>query len=272
MTMAHTRPERGTESGRWEGGRSGDFGGSRPGREEMFGFEEEVARVPTESLNPVMATVLASSSVVAEEFRVLRSRVRAVGEERPFRCVGILSGASGEGKTTVSIGLALAMAHEPGCRVLVIEADLRRPSLDARLELPRADGLGEWLESKSATIPVRRVMPYGFSLLSAGRSSWERPEMLGSTRMARLLEAARQSFDFIVVDCPPLAPVADSVMLQDMVDGFLLVVRARHSPSEVILRALSRLKEDRIQGVVFNAHKSVLPKYYNDSYGYASGR
>jgi Mrp family chromosome partitioning ATPase len=110
------------------------------------------------------------------------------------------------------------------------------------------------------------VEPQGFFLLSPGTPSNVRPELLGSERMASLLSAARETFDHIVVDCPPLGPVADSVILQDLVDGFLFVVRARHSPREAILKAISHLKPDRVRGTIFNDHRDVLPG--PKAYGY----
>ena len=228
-------------------------------------FEEVADAVPGE-IGPVTAAVLAPDSPVSEEFRILRTRVRRIDEERPFRCVGVVSSASGEGKTTISLGLAVAMAREPGCRVLLVEADVRRPAINDRLGLPHASGLSEWLQSKDDAIPVKVVVPSRFSLLSAGAAALEHPELLASARMSRLIEAARQYFDFVVVDCPPLMPVADSALLQDLVDGFLLVVRARHTPAETIRRALSRLKAEKIQGLVFNAQRELLRSSYGPSY------
>jgi capsular exopolysaccharide synthesis family protein len=180
--------------------------------------------------------------------------------------VGFVSATGGEGKTTAALGLAAALARQPDRRVLLIEADLRKPSIDRSLGLERVDGLAEWLETTPASVPLRRLMPQGFCLLSAGRSVTPHPELLGSSRMARLLQAARHAFDHVVVDCPPLAPVADSVVLQDLVDGFLFVVRVRHSPVETIQRALANVKPERVLGIVLNDHREMLRSYY--SYGY----
>jgi capsular exopolysaccharide synthesis family protein len=228
-------------------------------------FEETSEAVP-QHLAAVPAAALTPGSLLSEEFRMLRAKVRGIGEQRPFHCIGLVSATAGEGKTTVTLGLAMAIAQEPDRRVLVIEADVRKPSIDSYLGLSRVSGLGDWLEEAQGTVTVRRLVPQGFFLLSAGRSSLQRPELLGSDRMGRLLEAARRYFDFVVVDCPPLVPVADSVILQDLLDGFLFVVRARHSPRETLQRAISNIKADRIQGVVFNDYKDLLPGYYN--YGY----
>jgi capsular exopolysaccharide synthesis family protein len=235
-------------------------------RDEPLPCFEEVADVVPGEVSGVTAAVLAPDSGVSEEFRILRTRVRRIDEERPFRCVGVVSSASGEGKTTISVGLAVAMAREPGCRVLLVEADVRRPAISDRLGLPHAAGLSEWLQSKDDAIPVRGVAPYRFSLLSAGGAALEQSDLLASVRMSRLIEAARQYFDFVIIDCPPLLPVADSALLQDLVDGFLLVVRARYTPAQTIRRALSRLKAEKIQGLVFNGQRELLRSSYGPAY------
>jgi capsular exopolysaccharide synthesis family protein len=229
-------------------------------------FEElsEASALPRETVH---RAVLATDSALAEEFRVLRAKVRAIGEERAFRCIGMVSSAPGEGKTTVSLGLATALAQErPDRRVVLVEADLRKRSIARYLGLEPAAGLSEWLQGDGgAAVPLRRLDTRGPYLLTAGLSNPPSPEILASGRIPRLLEACRRCFDYVIVDCPPLVPVADTVMLQDLLDGFLLVVRARHAPRQAMLRALSHLKLERVQGVVFNDYAELLRRVY--SYG-----
>ena len=81
--------------------------------------------------------------------------------------------------------------------------------------------------------------------------------------MGALIGACQLSFGFVIVDCPPLSPVADAVAMQDLLDGFLLVVRARNAPRETIQRAVSRLKDGRVQGVVFVDQPEILPSGYS---------
>ena len=90
--------------------------------------------------------------------------------------------------------------------------------------------------------------------------------------MAALIGACQLSYGYVVVDCPPLDPVADAVALQDLIDGFLLVIRARRSPRASIERAVSRLKENRVRGVVFNDQPVILPVGYGYGYGYRDER
>jgi capsular exopolysaccharide synthesis family protein len=232
----------------------------RRGRADAF----DVGRARGKGLSNPMAL----GSRLGEQLRMLRTRVKDIATARPFRCFGITSTEGGEGKTTVCLGLAAALAQEPGCRVLVIEADTRKPSIERALGLPQSEGLGEWLSGSDSRLAVRTVQPDGFSLLSVGLLRGLSPELLGSARMAQLITTARAYYDFALLDCPPVLPVADSVLLQDLLDGFLFVVRARHSPREAIVRAASQLKADRIQGVVFNDHRTILSRYDYGAYRY----
>jgi receptor protein-tyrosine kinase len=153
------------------------------------------------------------------------------------------------------------LAREPGRRVLLLEADVRRPSLTGTLDLPPSPGLGEYLNGSAEDVPVRVVEPGGFSFLAAGLAELERPETLGSSRMRAVVETARGLYDFVLLDAPPLIPVADTVLFQDMVDGFLLVVRSRQTPRAAIDEALAKLRADAVLGLVLNDHR-----VYRDSY------
>jgi len=214
---------------------------------------------------PLQRAVLGTGHFLAEEFRFLASKVAALASNR-FTTIGVVSAGPGEGKTTVALGLASALARSETSRVVLVEADLRQPAVERYLGLPRCPGVSEWLAGKSSSVPVRLVQPPGFAVIAAGRERLSQPELLGSDRMGALIGACQLSFGYIVVDCPPLSPVADAVVLQDLLDGFLLVVRGRHTPREAIERAVSRLKENRIHGVVFNDQPEVLPSGYASTY------
>ena len=211
--------------------------------------------------------MLGSGHYLAEEFRFLAAKVAGLASER-FTTIGVVSTGPSEGKTTVALGLTAALARISDHRALLLEADLRQPSVERYLGLPRAGGVSEFLAGRSQSVPVRTITPPGFAVLAAGRERLARPELLGSERMASLLGACQLSYGFVVVDCPPLDPVADALSLQDLIDGFLLVIRARRSPREAIERAISRLKENRIRGIVFNDQPVILPIGYGYGYGY----
>lgn len=220
---------------------------------------------------PLQQAALGTNHYLAEEFRFLASKVAGLASER-FTTIGVVSTGPSEGKTTVAIGLAAALSRISDQRALLLEADLRQPSVERYLGLPRLGGVSDFLAGRSPNVPVRTIAPPGFAVLAAGRERLARPELLGSDRMAALIGAAQLSYGYVVVDCPPLDPVADAVSLQDLIDGFLLVIRARRSPKEAIERAISRLKENRIRGIVFNDQPEVLPLGYGYGYGYRDER
>jgi Mrp family chromosome partitioning ATPase len=220
---------------------------------------------------PLQQAVLGSGHYLAEEFRFLAAKVAGLASER-FTTIGVVSSGPSEGKSTVAIGLTAALARTSKQRALLLEADLRQPSLERYLGLPRTGGVSEFLASRTQSVPVRTVSPPGFAVLAAGRERLARPELLGSDRMASLIGACQLSYGYVVVDCPPLDPVADAVALQDLLDGFLLVIRARRSPRESIERAISRLKENRIRGIVFNDQPEILPLGYGYGYGHRDER
>src|SRR4029077_2526724 len=110
-------------------------------------------------------------------------------------------------------------------------------------------------------VPVREVEPGGFFLVAAGQTGLERPELLGSPRMDAVLKVARRLFDLVLVDAVPVLPVADTVLMQDLVDGFQLVVRSRLTPRDAIHETLAKLRPDRVLAVVFNGHREYSTSY-----------
>lgn len=229
--------------------------------EELPVFEEE--DLAPSSPNSITRTVLDEGSIPGEQFRLLGARVRALGRDRRLRRVGVVSTSQGEGKSTVALGMARSLAVDGQHRVLLMEFDLRRPAIDRALGLAAPEvGLRQYLEKEGGTtLTLRRPEAGGFWVLSAGEGTLRRPEVLTSPRMVALLKAADRVFDYTVIDCPPLMPVADAVVFQDHLDGFVFVVRARHSPREAIRLAAELLKPERICGVVMNDHRDILPSY-----------
>jgi succinoglycan biosynthesis transport protein ExoP len=246
------------------------WGPSLPGEAQ---FRDEGIVMPRKVV-PVIESLEDPNSVVGEELRVFGASVLDLCRRNRVTCLGMTSALPGEGKSTLSVGLASALGREPGRRVLLIEADLRRPSLAGSLGLPPAHGLSEWLNGTLDYLPVRRVEPGGFFLVAAGQTLLRRPELLGSPRMDAILVAARRMFDLVVLDAVPVLPVADTVLMQDLVDGFQLVVRSRRTPREAIHDTLAKLRPDRILGVVFNGHQEYKAshKYYGyQRYGMGYG-
>jgi capsular exopolysaccharide synthesis family protein len=236
-------------------------------------LEDGVTRI--ERPIPIIQSLADRHSVVGEELRLLRAKVQGLAQQRVLGCVALTSALPGEGKSTISLGLATAQARERGKRVLLAEADLRRPSLSSTLGVPPAPGLSEWLNGGLDQLPMRLIEPAGFFLLSAGQAPLERPENLASPLMEAFIQSARKAFDFVLLDVPPVLPVADTILLQDLVDGFVLVTRSRLTPREAVLDALGRLRPEKVLGVVLNDHREYKHSYTSYAYqrygmGYSS--
>jgi capsular exopolysaccharide synthesis family protein len=183
--------------------------------------------------------------------------------DRSQQRIGIVSAVPEEGKTTVTLGLATALAQVANCRVLILEADLRNPTLEKYLGVARCKGVSEWLYGDETAPPIRLIAPPGFHVLTAGMRPLENPSLLGSDRMGALLETVQRAFDFVLVDCTPLATVADAVALQEFVDAFVLVVRANHAPREALQRAVVRLPPASVIGtVVTDSRQITRSRYY----------
>jgi Mrp family chromosome partitioning ATPase len=184
----------------------------------------------------------------------------------------VVSTGPGEGKTTVALGLTAALARISQHRALLLEADLRQPAVERYLGMPRIGGVSDFLAGHATSVPVRTISPPGFSVLAAGRERLARPELLGSERMASLIGACQLSYGYVVVDCPPLDPVADA----GGAAGHPRRLPAR-DPCAALAQDRDRArglapqgKPDR--GIVFNDQPEVLPLGYAYGYGYQDER
>jgi capsular exopolysaccharide synthesis family protein len=174
--------------------------------------------------------------------------------ERGTQVIAVASPARNDGKTTTAINLAGALAQAPDARVVVVEADLRHPSMARVLGLPGAHGLSAYLLDHSIAFEqtIERPRGFGFSVVVAGAPSSMPYELLTSARLSALLAALRERFDFVLVDTPPTLPFPDVGILRDLVDGFLVVVRAKRTPREQVRECLAAIGPQRVLGMVFN--------------------
>jgi capsular exopolysaccharide synthesis family protein len=207
----------------------------------------------TVCLNPILVAGLAPKSLAAEQYRQLRTRLSHTEGGSNLRTVLITSPQKGEGKSITSANLALTMAQELQRRVIIIEADLRKPSLQQLFGLPPGPGLSEYLVGAAELKDVMRFLPdHNLTVIPAGSTPANPAELLGSTAMRRLLDQLRTRFDRVILDTPPVLPLADVAVLAPLVDGTLLVVRAGITPKPAIENALRAFDSSRLLGVVLN--------------------
>lgn len=227
---------------------------------EMLGH---VPRLPAQQ--QVLLSGLATRPELAESYRTLRSSIAFEALEQPLHTLLITSALRGEGKSLTSVNLAAAMAAD-GKRVVLIDADLRRASVHALLNVPVSPGLSDLLTGKTTPDQALQPAPGGFSVICAGPEPDNPSELLNTPAMEALLKVLRGRFQFdvVLIDSSPCALVTDALVLASKVDGVLLVVDAGHTPRNALCyaRELLARARARVVGTVFNRVSGRNAAYY----------
>jgi len=237
----------------------------------------DLAQVPVES-----ATISQESRVVyysdpdspgADRFRLLRMRLWPLWESGKLKTLLVTSPQPQDGKSTVVLNLATALAEQGQRRVLVVEGDLSRPTLSKHIGLPNKPGLGECLEEgKDPLSLLRRIDPLGWYLLSAGDVRGNPAELLQSPTLAQIFATVSRHFEWIIVDSPPVIPLTDTLSLKHHVDAGLLVVRADRTPRSMVENAVARIGSKHLLGLIFNGSEELGRTYSNYRKYYDPGK
>jgi capsular exopolysaccharide synthesis family protein len=195
---------------------------------------------------------------LVEEYRRIGAVLHHAQTERHMRSVMVASAVASEGKTLTSTNLALTLSHSYQRRVLLIDADLRRPYLHTAFRLQNQIGLGDGLrQPEVGQLPVQRISPT-LCVLTAGHPDPDPMSGLVSSSMRQLIAEAVREFDWVVIDTPPVALMPDANLLARMIDCALLVVRAGSTPYPLVKRAVDAIGPERIMGVVLNCAQTDL--------------
>jgi capsular exopolysaccharide synthesis family protein len=228
-------------------------------------FDREIqdpAAKPVEEL----VSFVAPSSAAADQYRMLRHAVERLHQDAGCQVFGITSAGAGDGKTVTTLNLAGSLSQSTGTRVLVICADLHRETVTEYLGLTRlrTPGLAEAImnERYGLTQVVHRLDELNVSILPPGDVQVRPYELLASPRLKSLLAEARRLYDYVLIDTPPVAPLADCRLLGRWVDGFIVVVAANKTPRKLLAEALNLLETSKVLGVVFNGDEQPLSPYY----------
>jgi capsular exopolysaccharide synthesis family protein len=180
-------------------------------------------------------------SPAAEAYRSLAATIQFAYADRQLQTIGITSAAAGEGKSTTTANLAIALA-EGGRRVIVVDADLRRPGQHTLFGLDRQDGLSNVLLGDQTQLPLLDTQTPGVKVLTSGPSPANPLEALASRRFDHVLALARAQADFVLVDTPPAGVLADAALLAPRLEGMLLVVSAGRTKRDLARRAREQLE------------------------------
>ena len=203
-----------------------------------------------------------------EQYRRLAARLHLAQAQSETRTVMVTSAVIGEGKTLTATNLALTLSESYKRRVLLIDADLRRPWVHELLKLPNLSGLNDGIRSGvDRKVPLISVSQY-LSVLTAGRPDPDPMSVLSSDRMRRVLADAARAFDWVIVDTPPVGMLSDAHLLSSLVDTVVLVIKAGTTPLRAMKQSVEAIGRDRILGVVLNCTDAASHVYQYYGYGH----
>ena len=211
----------------------------------------------------------ASGSVSLEQYRRLAAVLHDEQVHSKLKTVMVTSALPSEGKTLTVVNLALTLSGSYGRRVLVIDADLRAPSMHRLLGVRNSRGLGDALRDRSTELPIIEISPR-LSALTAGRPGPSPLAELTSERMGEVIRECAASFDWVLIDTPPVGLLSDAQVLARFANGVIFVIAAGSTPAAAVERAVSELGADSIIGTVLNrVDDRHIPEanYYDDYYG-----
>ena len=227
-----------------------------------------------DDLDPRLVCFLSPDSFEADQYRMLRYAVERACPSENGRVIAITSAITGEGKTLTAINLAGTIAKAGQAQVLIIDADLRRPSVAkvlGRSHVSRGWGLVDAILDRRLSLEqiAWSMEPFNLSVVTPRRPQSDTYELLTCERFGELVREARQKYDYIIVDSPPVLPAPDSRLLAQWVDGYLIIVAADKTPRKLVEETFALLGPSKILGLVFNReqHKhSPYGRYYYQAY------
>ena len=222
-----------------------------------FSYEALLARCPLSNWSPDSRTMLFfqedENRRGAEEFRTLRSRLYQIREKLPLKRLMVTSALPKEGKSFVAANLAQVIVRQHGRRVLLIDADLRSPGMHRHLGASQTPGLSDYLLGECDELAIMQRGPMeNLFFVPAGRQATGAPELLANGRLKLFLQRVEPMFDWIIMDTPPVIPVADSTLLANFCEGVLMVVRSNATPSDLARKAREEFQDKLLLGVVLN--------------------
>ncbi|WP_270565914.1 CpsD/CapB family tyrosine-protein kinase [Clostridium beijerinckii] len=202
-------------------------------------------------------------SIVSEAYRTLRTNIQYSSFDKTIKSIVVTSAEAAEGKSTVSGNLALSFAQNEK-KVIIVDCDLRKPSVHKNFKLSNLSGLSEVLIGKEDLDNVIQSRNENLDILTSGKIPPNPSEMLSSTAMTNLIQKLGEKYDMVILDSAPLQAVTDAQILSTKVDGTILVVRAQRTNRESVIDAKNSLTKvgANILGTVLHAVENTRGKYY----------
>ena len=207
--------------------------------------------------------------VFLEQFKALRSKLEYKLDMLAWKVIGITSSIAGEGKTLTCAKLAVSLARTKRKLVLLVDADIRKADLSKGFGNPRHPGLTEYLLGGAVFENiVRKSAAPGLDTVSSGSSVAAPADLLAGDCFRIFIEEARKRYDLVLLDTPPILPVADTMSMRDQLDGLIFVYRAGITPLQMFQQATEEIGEKKILGVVLNGVEPKSERYYGKYYGH----
>jgi capsular exopolysaccharide synthesis family protein len=201
-------------------------------------------------------------SIMNEQFAVLRAKLIGVARKQNIQTICVTSSVMHEGKTFIASNLALALAAESERGVVIVDCDLRKPSVHRNFGIRDVTGLADFLQSERTNIDSIIIdTDKRLSCIPAGRIPKNPLPLIDSDKIRWLFGELRKRYDFIVIDAPPTAPLADADILGSLADGILFVIKAGETPLSMVQRSLKMLNKHKILGTVLNGTQDVPISY-----------
>ena len=228
--------------------------------------------VEAERVEPRLVSITQPHSTYCEEYRSLRTHILHKSQSKKLQSVVIASVNPSEGKSITSLNLSWLLAQTDGINALIIDSDLRMPSLTDYLGIETDKGLSHVLSNEvSLNDAIVKLEPAGLHILPGGESRSDVAELISGPKFKKILREARDMFDYVIIDAPPLGIFTDAALLINHADGAMLVVRAGRTSYKAVDRILETLPRDRMLGVVLNQSEDILEEsqygygYYNNA-------
>ena len=211
-----------------------------------------------------LVSITDKESLAAEKFRFLAVRLRQARQSRALQKILITSSVPQEGKSTVAANLACTLARRAKQRTLLLDGDLRRPSLEHMFGLGKLPGLCEWLQGDIGPgDSIYHLEDAGLWMLPAGRTPRNPLELMQSGRLLAMMDQLTAWFDWIVVDSPPVLPLADTSVWMRVTDGVLLVARQGTSEKRQMQQGIEAIEKSKLIGSLLNCSSN---SSHNDYY------